>query len=161
MSNTHKNGSNGADGTEPLHVNIMSFGYKHGAPPIANLVFDMRFLKNPYWVEELKPLTGRDRPVQDYVLHQELAVEFLKNLVHMLDGLLPKLQGMNISDFSIAFGCTGGQHRSATMVEALASQLRDRYPQFEITKTHRELDKLDESDQELARATAEQLKAEI
>ena len=156
-----KHGSNGGNGTaEPLNVNIISFGYKRGSPPIANLVFDMRFLKNPFWVEELKPLTGRDRPVQDYVLQQELAVEFLKNLVRMLDGLLPKLQGMNISEFSIAFGCTGGQHRSATMVEALASQLTDRYPQFNITKSHRELDKLDESDEQLAKATAEQLKAE-
>jgi UPF0042 nucleotide-binding protein len=124
---------------KPLEITIMSFGYKEGAPPIANLVFDVRFLQNPFWVEELKPLTGLDRPVQDYVLGQPLAADFLKSIVHMLDTLLPKLEEMDIADFSIAFGCTGGQHRSATMVEALASQLAKRYPHIRITKSHREL----------------------
>jgi UPF0042 nucleotide-binding protein len=124
---------------KPLEITIMSFGYKEGAPPIANLVFDVRFLQNPFWVEELKPLTGLDRRVQDYVLNQPLAMDFLKSIVHMLDTLVPKLDEMSISDFSIAFGCTGGQHRSATMVEALASEIAERYPGTRITKVHREL----------------------
>lgn len=146
-----------------LEITVMSFGYKEGAPPIANLVFDVRFLKNPFWVEELKPLTGRDRPVQDYVLNQQVAADFLKSVIHMLDTLLPKLEEMDISEFTIAFGCTGGQHRSATMVEALASELLERYSRFRITKRHRELDRtpLDESDQAVANATVETLKAEL
>jgi UPF0042 nucleotide-binding protein len=156
-SATERNGKTG-----PLEVTVMSFGYKEGAPPTANLVFDVRFLKNPYWIEELKPLTGRDPAVQDYVLQQQVAVDFLKSIVHMLDTLLPKLEEMGISDFSIAFGCTGGQHRSATMVEALASQLKERYAHLQIHKVHRELDGMDleESELQSAQATAEQLKAE-
>jgi UPF0042 nucleotide-binding protein len=118
----------------------MSFGYKEGQPPLANLVFDVRFLKNPFWVEELKPLTGLDKPVQDYVLQQPLAKDFLAAVIHMLETLLPRLEEQNISDFTIAFGCTGGQHRSATLVEALASQLTKMYPHYRITRTHRELE---------------------
>lgn len=131
--------SNGKAGP-PLEVTVMSFGYKEGPPPVANLVLDVRFLKNPFWVEELRPLTGRDQAVQEYVLQQEMAESFLKSLMHMLDDLLPKLEAMNISGFSIAFGCTGGQHRSATMVEVLASELASRFPQFKVLKVHRELD---------------------
>jgi UPF0042 nucleotide-binding protein len=124
-----------------IDLTVMSFGYKWGTPPIANLLFDVRFLKNPFWVEELKPLTGRDQPVQDYVMQQPLAMEFLNCVLQMLDALLPNLDHMKISEFTIAFGCTGGQHRSATMVEALTTELKERYPQFKITKMHRELDK--------------------
>jgi RNase adapter protein RapZ len=156
MTSAHK-----ANGKAPLEVSVTSFGYKKGPAPHANMVFDVRFLKNPFWVEELKPLTGRDRPVQDYVLEQEAATTFLKCLVHMMDGLLPSLEEKGISEFSIAFGCTGGQHRSATMVEALASELQGRYPHVTVRTAHRELDKpLEPSDQKLAKATAEQLKAE-
>lgn len=144
-----------------LEVTVMSFGYKKGAPPIANLVFDVRFLKNPFWVEELKPLTGRDKRVQDYVLKQPMAVDFLTSVMHMLDALLPKLNEQNAKDFSIAFGCTGGQHRSATMVEALTTELSRKYPTFRINKTHRELDgKLDPEDAAAASTAAKQLREE-
>lgn len=161
MSKRPSNGGSDGKGTAPLEVTIMSFGYKEGAPPAANMVFDVRFLKNPFWVEELRPLTGRDQPVQDYVLQQQMAVDFLKSIVHMLDQLLPKLCDLDISEFSIAFGCTGGQHRSATLVEALASDLGERYPQFKVCKSHRELDgqPLDGRDLQSAKATAQQLKA--
>jgi len=142
MSSSSKNSSskerNGKTG--PLQVTMTSFGYKEGAPPAANMVFDVRFLKNPYWVEELRPLSGRDAAVQQYVFEQPLAEEFLKSLLHMLDALLPKLQELSIPDFSIAFGCTGGRHRSATMVEVTASRLIERYPEFKIAICHRELD---------------------
>src|SRR5580658_2531423 len=74
-----------------LEVRVISFGYKQGPPPLANVVFDVRFLKNPYWVEELRPLTGRDQPVQDYVLQQPLAQEFLQSLNVMLSKILPKM----------------------------------------------------------------------
>lgn len=126
--------------TGPLEVTVLSFGYKEGAPPSANLIFDVRFLKNPYWVEELKPLTGRDAPVREYVMQQQVASDFLKSILQMLETLLPQLEEMDIPDFSIAFGCTGGQHRSATMVEALASELKARHPELKIIKAHRELD---------------------
>lgn len=126
--------------TGPLEVSIQSFGYKEGSPPLANLVFDVRFLKNPFWVEELRPLTGRDEPVQKYVLEQPLAADFLKSVLHMLDTLLPRLEEQKIADFTIAFGCTGGQHRSVTMVEALASEILKRYPLYRVKKAHRELD---------------------
>lgn len=164
MNSAQKTTSTETSGkSAPVEVTVMSFGYKEGPPPTANLVFDVRFLKNPFWVEELKPLTGRDRPVQDYVLQQEMAVSFLKSVIHMLDTLLPKLEELKITDFSIAFGCTGGQHRSATMVEALASELVQRYPMFNVQKVHRELDgkqAMDEADVQTAKSTAQQLHAE-
>lgn len=128
------------NGQAPLELTLISFGYKEGAPPLANLVFDVRFLKNPFWIEELRPLTGRDSAVQDYVLEQPLATEFLQSITNMLELLLPRLAEQKITDFSVAFGCTGGQHRSATMVEALATEINQRFPQFKIHKQHRELD---------------------
>jgi UPF0042 nucleotide-binding protein len=133
-----------AKGRPPaLSVTIMSFGYKEGAPPLANLVFDVRFLKNPYWVEELRPLTGLDPAVQDYVLGQMLANEFLDSVMAMLEKLLPRLIELQIGDFAIAFGCTGGQHRSATLAEALGNRLQERFPEITINRQHRELSERD------------------
>jgi RNase adapter protein RapZ len=140
MSKSSHSGNHNHNGGAPLEVTIVSFGYKEGTPPIANLVFDVRFLKNPFWVEELRPLTGRDDAVQKYVLSQPLALEFLSAVMHMLDALLPSLREQNINDFAIAFGCTGGQHRSATMVEALATEISKRYPECTVVKQHRELE---------------------
>ena len=117
----------------------MSFGYKQGPPPLANVVFDVRFLKNPYWVEELRPLTGRDQPVQDYVLQQPLAQDFLQSLQVLLSKVLPKMAELKVGQFIIALGCTGGQHRSATLVEALAGLLRQKFPQYTVVIAHREL----------------------
>jgi UPF0042 nucleotide-binding protein len=127
-------------GGKPLVIKVVSFGYKQGSPPLANLTFDVRFLKNPFWIDELRPLTGKDKPVQDYVMQQALAQDFLKSVIHMLDGLVPELSKQDISDFAIAFGCTGGQHRSATLVETLACELTKRYEDCRIVKEHRELD---------------------
>src|SRR5579883_1726653 len=98
------------DKTRALTVRIMSFGYKLGKPPAVNAVFDVRFLKNPFWVEHLRPLTGRDVPVQEYVMNQKAARDFLDHLVALLVNLVPHLQENSMSEFSIAFGCTGGQH---------------------------------------------------
>jgi UPF0042 nucleotide-binding protein len=124
-------------------VTVMSFGYKEGAPPSANLIFDVRFLKNPFWIEHLRPLTGKDKAVQDYVLGQKLATDFLKSVVDMLNTLLPKLEELEVADFSIAFGCTGGQHRSTTLAEALGAEVKKKYPQLEVIFHHRELDQAD------------------
>jgi UPF0042 nucleotide-binding protein len=125
--------------SSPLLVTVISFGYKEGAPPVANLVFDVRFLKNPFWVEELRPLTGEDKAVQAYVMEQPLAVEFLQSVLNMLDTLLPQLEEQKVGDFSIAFGCTGGQHRSATLASRVASEIGKRYPHYRVIKQHREL----------------------
>lgn len=122
-----------------LQIRVVSFGYKKGPPPPANILFDVRFLKNPYWVEELRPLTGRDKPVQDYVLQQELAQDFLQSMLNLLEKILPKMAEMKVKEFVIALGCTGGQHRSATLVETLVKQMHERFPQFKIVCEHREL----------------------
>ena len=123
-----------------LTVRISSFGYKMGKAPAANALFDVRFLKNPYWVEHLRPLSGLDEPVQEYVMNQEAAVDFLESLLDMLVRMIPRLEESNMNEFSIAFGCTGGQHRSATMVELLARELSQRLPYLTIERVHRELD---------------------
>lgn len=122
-----------------LSVSVISFGYKEGAPPPANMVFDMRFLKNPFWVPELRSLTGLDAPVKEYVLTQPLAVEFLQSLLVLLGAILPRLRELEIEDFAIAFGCTGGQHRSAAMAEAVAESLGNLFPDLPVLRQHREL----------------------
>lgn len=122
-----------------LDVTVMSFGYKQGQPPMANVVFDMRFLKNPYWVNELRPLTGLNQPVQKYVLEQPLAQVFLNSIIDLLGDVLPRMADLKIGQFVIAFGCTGGQHRSCTIAEALASSLRNKFPEYSIRTEHREL----------------------
>ena len=95
-----------------LFVTILSFGFKYGIPADADLVFDVRFLPNPYYVEELKPLTGNDKPIQDYVMGCPQAVEFMDKLEDMINFLIPNyiLEGKN--SLVIAIGCTGGKHRS-------------------------------------------------
>ncbi len=131
-----------SDGHKPgLTVRIMSFGYKLGKPPSANALFDVRFLKNPYWVEHLRPMTGKDHPVQEYVMNQQAAKDFLESMADLLERLVPRLQESHLSEFSIAFGCTGGQHRSTTMVELLAQELSKRLPELTVERIHRELDK--------------------
>lgn len=127
--------------SDTLTVEIISFGYKQGNPPSANMVYDVRFLKNPFWVEELRPLTGRDKPVQDYVLTQQLAQDFLKSIGDLVISLVPRALEMKLESFSVAFGCTGGQHRSVTMVEALAKRLEQSGLSCKILRLHRELDK--------------------
>lgn len=123
-----------------LTLKIMSFGYKMGKAPSANALFDVRFLKNPFWVEHLRPLTGKDKPVQEYVMNQKAASDFLDSVVDLLSRLVPTLRENKMSEFNIAFGCTGGQHRSATMVELLAKSITERFPEITVEVIHRELD---------------------
>jgi UPF0042 nucleotide-binding protein len=103
------------------------------------MVFDVRFLKNPFWVPELRPLTGMDVPVKQYVLEQPAAAEFLDSLIDLLGKLLPRFVEQDNLEFSIALGCTGGQHRSTALVEELAARLKLAFPDFEIKHQHREL----------------------
>lgn len=107
---------------------------------MANMTFDVRFLKNPYWVAELRPLNGMsDKSVQDYVMNQGAAREFLDSVADLISNVLPHLPEMKLHEFTIAFGCTGGQHRSATMCEMLTKKLRERFPTYRIDSEHREL----------------------
>lgn len=129
----------GAD-TDRLEVTVMSFGYKRGDAPSANAVFDVRFLKNPYWVEELRPLTGLDKPVQDYVLEQEPAQDFLVSILELCFKIIPQFTDAKVRHFTIAFGCTGGQHRSATIAESVAQSLARGIPEAHVRVIHRELD---------------------
>lgn len=123
-----------------MEIKVISFGYKNGAPPLANVVLDVRFLKNPYWVESLRPLTGKDEPVKRYVLEQQLATDLLDSLTTMLAHVIPVMLETKTQTFRIALGCTGGQHRSTAVAEALAERLKERFPAFAVELQHRELD---------------------
>jgi UPF0042 nucleotide-binding protein len=108
-----------------LQTSIVSFGYKHGLPLDVDLVFDCRFLPNPHWVDELRPLDGRDAPVRDYVMDQEDAKAYLAELQRLFELTLPAYEREGKAYLSIALGCTGGRHRSVAMAEALGGILTD------------------------------------
>jgi UPF0042 nucleotide-binding protein len=118
---------------------VVSFGYKHGLPLDVDLVFDCRFLPNPNWVDELRPLTGRDEPVRDYVLGQPESAAFLEKLDDLLGLLLPAFVKEGKSYLSIAVGCTGGRHRSVVLADELARLLTERG--FEPAVQHRDVDR--------------------
>ena len=109
-----------------LHVTVLSFGFKYGLPADADLVVDMRFLPNPHWVPELRPLTGRDAPVSDYVLSQEGAREFIGQYAGLVAQAAKGFEREGKRSLTIAVGCTGGKHRSVATTEALAATLRER-----------------------------------
>jgi UPF0042 nucleotide-binding protein len=106
-----------------LQVHIVSFGYKHGLPLDVDVVLDCRFLPNPHWVETLRPLTGLDEPVREYVLEQPGTGEFLDELDRLFDLLLPGFEQEGKAYLSIGIGCTGGRHRSVVIAEQLADRL--------------------------------------
>jgi UPF0042 nucleotide-binding protein len=106
--------------TRSLQTSIVSFGFKHGLPLDVDLVFDCRFLPNPHWIEDLRPLDGRDEPVRDYVLGQPETQAFLDELGRLFELTLPAYEREGKSYLSIAIGCTGGHHRSVVIAEALA-----------------------------------------
>lgn len=96
-------------------ISFVSFGYKHGVPMDADLMIDVRFLPNPYWIEELKELTGDDAPVYDYVMSFDETKEFVQKMTDFLDYLLPQYKKEGKNHLTIGIGCTGGQHRSVTL----------------------------------------------
>ena len=102
-----------------ISVNVISFGFKYGAPMEADLMFDVRFLPNPYYIEELRHQTGLDDPVYEYVFREGKAVEFLRKLTDMLLFLLPEYEKEGKYSLTVAIGCTGGQHRSVSIARAL------------------------------------------
>jgi len=123
----------------PLQTSVVSFGYKHGLPLDVDLVFDCRFLPNPHWVDHLRPLTGLDEPVQQYVASQPETGEFLERLDDLLELLLPAFVKEGKSYLSIGVGCTGGTHRSVYLAEELGLILRKRG--FQPMVKHRDLGK--------------------
>lgn len=118
---------------------MVSFGYKHGLPADADLVFDVRFLPNPFYVEDLRPLTGRDEPVAEYVLRHPATQEFLDHLGRFLTFALPWYEREGKSYLTVALGCTGGRHRSVALVERLGRMLQDRGVGHSIR--HRDVDR--------------------
>ncbi len=102
---------------------VLSFGFKHGVPLDVDIMFDVRFLSNPHWVDELRPMTGVDQPVRDYVMAQSLTATFLERLERLLALVIPAYVTEGKSYLTIAFGCTGGQHRSVAIGEEVAEML--------------------------------------
>lgn len=108
-----------------LQVGVVSFGFKHGLPLDVDLVFDVRFLPNPHWVDALRPLDGRDAPVRDYVMAQPESQAYLDELRRLFELTLPAYEREGKAYLSVAVGCTGGRHRAVAMSEALAGILTD------------------------------------
>ncbi len=113
------------EGTHKLIATVLSFGFKNGVPADADLVFDVRFLPNPFYMDELKNLTGNDKPVQDYVMSFAEAGEFLEKLTGMLEFLIPNYIKEGKYRLVIGIGCTGGKHRSVTLANAIYRKLKE------------------------------------
>ena len=123
-----------------MYVTVLSFGFKYGIPEDADLVFDVRFLPNPYYDEHLRPLTGQVQAVRDYVMQGGTADVFLKKLYDMIDFLLPNYINEGKNQLVIAVGCTGGKHRSVTIARALYEHL-ETAGEYGIRIDHRDIDK--------------------
>jgi UPF0042 nucleotide-binding protein len=122
---------------DTMQISIVSFGYKHGLPLDVDLVFDVRFLPNPHWDEHLRPLTGQDDAVSEFVLGQDISQEFLNRLYGMLDLLVPAYKSEGKSYLTVAIGCTGGRHRSVAIAEQLCRWLLS--SGFRPRLTHRDI----------------------
>lgn len=127
------------DRDDPTQVTVMSFGFKYGVPSDADMVIDCRFLPNPHWVDELRPMTGLDRPVQDYVSSFELTTDAVARIESLLELLVPAYVNEGKSVFTVAFGCTGGRHRSVAIAEQVASWMRT--TGIDPRVRHRDVDK--------------------
>lgn len=121
-----------------LMINIVSFGFKHGIPQDADLVFDVRFLPNPFYLDELKHKTGLDKEVQDYVMAYSEAHEFLDKLSDMISFLIPNYVKEGKYQLVVAIGCTGGQHRSVTLAGELFNRFRNQ-GEYGLTLRHRDI----------------------
>jgi UPF0042 nucleotide-binding protein len=126
--------------TQKLSVTFSSFGFKHGPPRDADLVFDVRFLPNPHYVPELKQLTGRDQRVVDYVAQNGELAQFYALLEPLLDFLLPAYMAEGKAHLVVAIGCTGGRHRSVAIAEHLGRRYRDR-EDLSLEVVHRDADR--------------------
>ncbi|WP_093625338.1 RNase adapter RapZ [Limosilactobacillus gorillae] len=127
------------DKAHSFYVNVMSFGFKYGIPLDADLVMDVRFLPNPYYIPELKHQTGNDVAVQEYVMQSPLAKNFYQYLYSLIEVALPGYIKEGKSSLTIAIGCTGGQHRSVTIANRLAHDLKNN--EYPVSVHHRDVDK--------------------
>lgn len=125
--------------SDSMSICCLSFGFKYGIPDEADLVFDVRFLPNPFYVPELKHKTGEDKAVRDYVMNSEMSVEFRDKLFDMIDFLVPKYVSEGKSQLVIAFGCTGGRHRSVTFAEMTNDFLHEKG--YNVHALHRDAQK--------------------
>ena len=123
-----------------LYITVLSFGFKYGIPADADLVFDVRFLPNPYYVDELRPMSGNDPEVRDYVMGNEKAGEFLDKLTDLLEFLIPNYIIEGKTQLVIGIGCTGGKHRSVTLANALFARL-SQAESYGIRIEHRDIGK--------------------
>lgn len=124
---------------QSLKINVMAFGYKYGMPLDADLVFDVRCFPNPFYIDELKRLTGNDKAVQDYVMSFPTAVEFMKKLEDLMSFMIPLYIEEGKISLTIAIGCTGGKHRSVTMTNKLADYLKSE--NYDVNVSYRDLGK--------------------
>lgn len=124
-------------GKSTFAINIRSFGYKRGIPTEADLVFDVRFIPNPYYVQSLRKLTGNNKKVSGYIFKQPVAEKFVGDLLKLLEDLIPSYIKEGKHHLNLVFGCTGGQHRSVAMADRMSKELRDRG--YRITLEHRDL----------------------
>jgi UPF0042 nucleotide-binding protein len=121
-----------------MHVRVLSFGFKFGAPSDADMVLDVRFLPNPYFVEELRPCSGKDRAVSEYVLSNPDAVGFLEHAISLLSYCLPRFVAEGKSYLTIALGCTGGRHRSVALTERISLELSKSLG-IDVSAAHRDI----------------------
>lgn len=117
----------GVESMPTFSISFMSFGFKHGIPKDADCVFDVRFIKNPFWEPELRPLTGNDQAVVDYVMGQEVAQQYLTQLINFLAFSFPLYIQEGKNHVTVAIGCTGGKHRSVTLANALSLHFSKHY----------------------------------
>ncbi len=121
-----------------LYVSVLSFGFKYGIPTDADLVFDVRFMPNPYYEDELRYKTGNEKEVQDYVMSSPVSVEFIDKLVEMMEFLIPNYIKEGKTQLVVAVGCTGGKHRSVTTANALYERL-DKMDSIGVNIEHRDI----------------------
>ncbi|WP_026476705.1 RNase adapter RapZ [Alkaliphilus transvaalensis] len=122
--------------TNNMMISIITFGFKHGVPLDADLVFDVRFLPNPYYIEELRDFTGDDQRVRDYVMNSSVSVEFTEKLYDMMDFLIPQYIKEGKNQLVIAIGCTGGRHRSVTIANLLYQRMKEKG--YRVITNHRD-----------------------
>jgi UPF0042 nucleotide-binding protein len=120
-----------------ISLQFQSFGFKHGVPLDADFVFDARSLPNPYWIPELRGLTGKDQPVIDFLNEQELVAEFFKDITAFLERWVPRFEAEGRSYLTVAIGCTGGQHRSVYLADAFGRGFKGSF--LNVIVRHREL----------------------
>ena len=121
---------------QTFHVEVMSFGFKYGVPIDADIIWDVRFLPNPHYIPELRPQTGMDAPVYDYVMKQPETQAFYSKLIDVIEFCLPGYKKEGKSSVTIAIGCTGGKHRSVAIAERIANHLKT--DNYAVNISHRD-----------------------